>query len=178
MGEPPAHKKPGCAYPTIQSCIVKFISTWQVGQARTNFVKKIARLRAEFDGGIDPFPEALVAQAERLFTELLASTNEMALLHGDLHYWNILAAQRQDWLAIDPKGVVGDPAFEPSAWLLNPKPPALSGPDLKRQLRRRVDQFVEQLALDRERVLGWGIARVVLSAWWSYDDHAYHPGKS
>jgi streptomycin 6-kinase len=131
----------------------------------------LRRLRAQFEGGSGPFPEALVSRAEGLIAELLASSDERTLMHGDLHYWNILSAQRQEWLAIDPKGVVGDPAFEPSAWLLNTKPAELYGSELKRQLRRRVDQFSEELGLERARVLGWGCARAVLSSWWSYEDH-------
>jgi streptomycin 6-kinase len=133
----------------------------------------LARLRAEFDGGSGPFPEAMVARAEGLFAELIASTTSRVLLYGDLHYWNILSSERQDWLAIDPKGVVGDPAFEPSAWLLNSKPPELIGLELRRQLLRRVDQFADLLTLDRARLLGWGYARAVLSAWWSCEDHGY-----
>lgn len=131
----------------------------------------LVRLRAEFNGGSGPFPESMVSRAEGLLAELNASTTRKVLLHGDLHYWNILSAQRQDWLAIDPKGVVGDPAFEPSSWLLNPKPRNLKGLELRRQLHRRLDQFSDELGEDRERMLGWGYAQAVLSAWWSYEDH-------
>lgn len=42
------------------------------------------------------------------------------LLDGDLHHFNILRAHRQPWLAIDPKGLVGDPAYEVGAFLYNP----------------------------------------------------------
>ncbi len=138
-----------------------------------NWTTGLTRLRAEFNGGSGPFPEAMVARAEGLFTELVDSTPCRMLLHGDLHYWNCLSEERQGWLAIDPKGVVGDPAFEPGAWLLNSKPQDLTGPELRRQLMRRVDQFADRLALDRERLLGWGFARAVLSAWWSYEDHGH-----
>ena len=82
----------------------------------------LARLRAQFDGGTGPFSTRLVEEAEALSAELIQSTAETALLHGDLHHGNILRAGRAPWLAIDPKGVVGDPAFEPSAFLLNPVP--------------------------------------------------------
>jgi streptomycin 6-kinase len=42
------------------------------------------------------------------------------LLHADLHHHNILAAERHPWLAIDPKGVIGDAAYEraPLGWEL------------------------------------------------------------
>jgi streptomycin 6-kinase len=131
----------------------------------------LKRLRVEFDGGSGPFPEPLVARAEGLCLELLASMPASTLLHGDLHYWNILSAKRESWLAIDPKGIVGDPAFEPAAWLLNPKPRSLSGYDLRRQLERRIDLFSMELGLERQRIIGWGSTLAALSAWWSYEDH-------
>ena len=133
----------------------------------------LKRLRVKFNGDPGPFPEKMVARAEGLISELLASSSQRVLLHGDLHHWNILSAQRQDWLAIDPKGLVGDPAFEVGAWLLNPKPRNLSGDGLKHQLHRRLDQFADELELKPERLKGWGFALAMLSAWWSYEDHGY-----
>jgi streptomycin 6-kinase len=127
----------------------------------------LQRLRAEFGGGTGPFPRHLVEMAESLFAQLLASMAEPVLLHGDLHHWNILSAERQPWLALDPKGIVGEPAYEVGALLRNP--------DLMpRQVqKRRVDQLAAELGFDRERILGWGFAQAVLSAWWSYEDEGY-----
>jgi streptomycin 6-kinase len=51
--------------------------------------------------------QLLEVSREHLFTELLASMMGPVLLHGDLHHGNILAAERQPWLALDPKGVLG-----------------------------------------------------------------------
>jgi len=104
---------------------------------------------------------------ERLVAELTASAPAPLLLHGDLHHDNILAAERQPWLAIDPKGLIGDPAYETGALLYNPHPLLLDAPDPGRILARRVDQLAEELSLDRARVRGWGLVRAVLSAWWS-----------
>jgi streptomycin 6-kinase len=128
----------------------------------------LERLRAEFGGGTGPFPPRLVEMAERLFAELLGSQAAPVLLHGDLHHENILAATRQPWLAIDPKGIVGEPAYEVGALLRNRLEAA---PDLRRLQTRRIDQLSEALGLDRERLLGWSMAQAVLSAWWSYEDH-------
>ena len=131
------------------------------------------RLRAEFNGGTGPFPRALVVAAETLFTELLASSAEPVLLHGDLHHENILSAERQPWLALDPKGVVGEPAYETGALLRNPFPHLLAWPNVHRILARRVDQLTEELRFDRERLVAWGLAQAVLSAWWDYEDHGH-----
>jgi streptomycin 6-kinase len=133
----------------------------------------LGRLRAHFGGGTGPFPAALIARAEALFAQLLGSMAEPVLLHGDLHHWNILAAERQPWLALDPKGVVGEPAYEVGALLRNPLPWLLSAPRPRSILARRIDQLAEHLELDRERLLGWGMAQAVLSAWWSYEDHGH-----
>jgi streptomycin 6-kinase len=132
------------------------------------WAKGMQRLRAEFGGGTGPFPAPLVELAERLFGELLGSIDTPVLLHGDLHHWNILAADRQPWLAIDPKGIVGEPAYEVGALLRNRLEVA---PDVKRLTTRRVDQLAEALGFDRARLLSWSIAQAVLSAWWSYEDH-------
>lgn len=133
----------------------------------------LARLRAEFDGGVGPFPRRLVEQAEALFAELLPSQAASVLLHGDLHHDNILSATRAPWLALDPKGLIGEPAYEVGSLLRNPMPYLLAWPDVARILDRRVAQLADELGLDKARLRGWGIAQAVLSGWWSYEDHGH-----
>jgi streptomycin 6-kinase len=133
-----------------------------------------ARLRRHYGGGCGPFPAALLEEAEALFAELSASMAAPVLLHGDLHQDNILAASRQPWLAIDPKGLIGEPTYEVGALLHNPLPDLLETPQPGRLLRRRVDQLAEELGFDRARIRGWGIAQAVLAAWWTVEDHG-HP---
>jgi streptomycin 6-kinase len=141
-----------------------------------NWGRGFARLRAEFNGRTGPFPAKLVDTAEQLFTELLASAAAPVLLHGDLHHDNILQAgnrpTRQPWLAIDPKGVIGEPAYEVGALLRNPIPHIFQeSPDnLRRRQARRLDILAEMLTIDRQRLWGWSLAQAVLSAWWSYED--------
>ncbi len=96
---------------------------------------------------------------------------EPVLLHGDLHHDNILAAEREPWLAIDPKGIVGEPAYEVGALLRNPLPGLLARPEPGRVLARRIEQLAAELGFDRARIRGWALAQAVLSAWWSYEDH-------
>jgi streptomycin 6-kinase len=122
------------------------------------------RLRARFGGGSGPLPPGLVDRAEALFAALLASSAAPVLLHGDLHHDNILAAQRAPWLALDPKGVVGEPAYEVGALMRNPSPQPAA------VLARRADILSEILGFDRDRLLAWSLAQAVLSAWWSVED--------
>lgn len=131
------------------------------------------RLRKHFDGGSGPFPPRLLEEAETLFAELSASMTEQMLLHGDLHHDNILMARRQPWLAIDPKGLVGEPAYETGALLRNALARVFSDSQPRRVLARRVDQLAEKLELDRVRVRDWGLAQGVLSVWWGIEDSGY-----
>src|SRR5439155_23831953 len=94
----------------------------------------LGRLRNKFVGGTGPFPTALVEEAERLFAELIPSMAEPMLLHGDLHHENIVTAERQPWLALDPKGLVGEPAYEVGALLRNQLPKPLDVPETSRIL--------------------------------------------
>jgi streptomycin 6-kinase len=128
------------------------------------------RLRERFGGGTGPFPRALVEEAESLFAELLDSSAEPVLLHGDLHHGNVLAAARDPWLAIDPKGLVGEPAYEVGALLRNPLPQLFDRPQPVRTTERRIARLSEELGFDRVRVRGWGLAQAVLAGWWSFED--------
>jgi streptomycin 6-kinase len=127
-------------------------------------------MRAHFGGRTGPFPRALVEEAESLLAELLAAQAAPVLLHGDLHHDNILSAERAPWLAIDPKGVIGEPAYEVGALLRNWQPTLFAMPHPGRVTARRVDQLAEMLGIDRYRIRGWGLAQAVLSAWWTIED--------
>jgi streptomycin 6-kinase len=130
----------------------------------------LLRLREHFGGGTGPFPRRLVEEAESLFEELLASAGEPVVTHGDLHHGNILKAARDPWLAIDPKGLVAEPAYEVGALLRNPMPQLLRLPHPVRATERRIAQLSDELGFDRARVRGWGLAQAVLSEWWTIED--------
>ncbi|MCH7738002.1 MAG: phosphotransferase [Chloroflexi bacterium] len=134
------------------------VSVWASG---------LARLRERFPGATGPIPALLLERAEALFSELIGSMSAPVLLHGDLHHGNILSAEREPWLAIDPKGVVGEAEYEVGAFVRNRLFP---GPKPERLLARCVDQFADELGFDRERIVGWSLAQAVLSAWWSFED--------
>lgn len=155
--------------------------------------KGLQRLRQHFNGGTGPLSPTMVDKAEHLYAELLASMAEPVVLHGDLHHWNIIAAEREPpwaaprpsgadtpcpslpaagvprglWLALDPKGLVGEPVHEVGALLRNPEPVSTA------TQARRLDILAEMLGFDRERMASWGFAQAVLSAWWSIEDHGH-----
>jgi streptomycin 6-kinase len=109
------------------------------------------------------------SRAAGMFAELCDSMDDVAVLHGDLHHFNVLRSGA-GWVAIDAKGVVGEPAYETGALLRNPKPMLLDEPDPARILRRRADLLCDMLDLDVARVRGWAYAQAMLSAAWSVQD--------
>jgi streptomycin 6-kinase len=114
-------------------------------------------------------PASLVDAAHRTYSELCASQRSTRLLHGDLHHHNVLFDGRRGWIAIDPKGVVGELAYEVGAALRNPaeRPELFAAPAT---VQRRAGYFARTLQLDMRRVLGWAFAQAVLSALWELED--------
>jgi len=90
-------------------------------------------------------------------------------LHGDLHHENIICASRDPWLAIDPKGLMGDPPFNAGSMLIHLKPKQkIENPKLI--ILRKVEILTEMLDYDRETISAWGYATPVLAACFSSDD--------
>lgn len=136
-----------------------------------HWARALHGLRVRFDGKTGPLPPRLVAKAEGLFTDLIASSSAPVLIHADLHHYNILAAQRAPWLALDPHGVAGEREYEVGALLRNPFSRLPAAGELRQIQARRVDQLADLLGFDRQRISGWGIAQAVLAACWSIEDH-------
>jgi streptomycin 6-kinase len=115
----------------------------------------------------DPLPAGMVAAAERTATDLLRTAPADVLLHADLHHDNVLWDRERGWLAIDPHGLVGDPAYEFAPLLYNPLPPVPAVADLA--LRRCV-HLAAASGIALERIRGWGFVQAVLSAVWSLEE--------
>jgi len=128
------------------------------------------RYGKQYPGESGPLPHVLINQGEAIAQELLQSQNTSLLLHGDLHHMNILLGEGESWIAIDPKGVIGEPSFEAGPLLYNPIPDLITYPNLDRVLSRRLDILTETLALDRFRMAAWSFTRAVLSAVWTVED--------
>lgn len=129
-------------------------------------LQALAQVREMAGGGAGPLQEGLLSRAEGLAVELLASAPYERVLHGDLHHDNIVTAERAPWLAIDPKGIVGDPGFETGALMNNPYGRMETWTAPARQFVRRADILAERLRYPRERILAWSYTQAVLSASW------------
>ncbi len=113
-----------------------------------------------------PVPRRMVEQAVHLGRALVedpASTR--VVIHGDLHYENVMAADREPWLAIDPKPMNGDPHYEVAPLLWNRWEEM--GGDLRAGLRRRFHTVVDVAGLDEARARDWAIVRMVVDASWT-----------
>jgi len=113
---------------------------------------------------------AAATTARRVFQELLADRAPSVLLHGDLHHDNTLADEARRWVVIDPKGFVGDRAYDATAMLYNPLPGFSEVSDPDPVLHRRLAILSHVLGVDRERLAAWGYVKAVLSMLWALED--------
>ncbi|GAA2486546.1 aminoglycoside phosphotransferase family protein [Winogradskya humida] len=119
--------------------------------------ERMTRLRPAYDPG-------LVAEGARLLHDLPASAPREVVLHGDFNPGNILSSG-DGWVAIDPKPLIGDPAYD-VAPLLNQIADPYATADPAGTLRDRIALLAAELDLDRSRIAAWAVARKVESALW------------
>jgi streptomycin 6-kinase len=135
-----------------------------------NWCRGFSRYRKQFPSSTGPLPPGLIEKAEKVSADLFQTQSTSLLLHGDLHQRNILMGKGDTWVAVDPKGVIGESSFEVGPFLYNPIPDLIKNPDLTRLFNRRLDIFEEILKLDRVRMAAWSFSRAVLSAVWTIED--------
>ena len=121
-------------------------------------------------GGPGPIDADLFEMGERVFLDLCESSAEPVVLHGDLHYGNVLSSEREGWLAIDPKGVIGEPCYEVGDLLRNRVDELSETGDPVRAMGRRVEQVAHLTGFNSERIRLWALAQAVLSEVWTADD--------
>jgi streptomycin 6-kinase len=85
------------------------------------------------------------------------------VLHGDIHHGNILDFRERGWLAIDPKGVIGERGFDYANLFCNPDYETAAAPG---RLRRQVEIVANAAGLEQRRLLEWVLAWAGLSAAW------------
>ncbi|HET6626181.1 MAG TPA: aminoglycoside phosphotransferase family protein [Nocardioidaceae bacterium] len=120
-----------------------------------------------------PIPRRLVEQTIALGKDLVSDDASVGtMIHGDLHYENVLAADREPWLVIDPKPMSGDPHYEVAPLLWNRWDEVLASGDLRSAVRRRFHTVVDTAGLDEDRARDWVVVREVHNALWTLDDAA------
>ncbi|MFD6396653.1 aminoglycoside phosphotransferase family protein [Nocardia sp. NPDC060249] len=97
----------------------------------------------------------------------LDSYQPQTLVHGDLHDANVMAGEREPWLAIDPKGYVGDRAYDTITVIRSYRfAPLLFTPAPAAGIRRGLDLYCEAAEIDRDRARRWAQTRAVRAALW------------
>ena len=141
--------------------------------------KNVSDLIKEFDWYFENskkteklLPKELVTKAQEKFKTLVSSTKDQFLLHGDLHHDNILSSDR-GWLAIDPKGIIGDREYEIAAFIRNPyfrfeKNEELISKDF---FAVRIEFISTTLRFDKKRITDWAFVKQVITLIWTIQDH-------
>ncbi|MEU6790348.1 aminoglycoside phosphotransferase family protein [Nonomuraea wenchangensis] len=117
----------------------------------------------------DPAEQRLVRTCASAVAELMGEPGDR-LLHWDLHDDNVLAGEREPWLAIDPEPLAGDPGFELLPALDSRWGEVAATGDVARAVLRRFDLLTEVVGLDRDRAIGWTLGRVLQNALWDVED--------
>jgi len=146
---------------------------WSADGPAPPTIEPLGRVTAHWAGLVEerfdrlrpPYDPGLIAEGARLLRELPASAPRTATLHGDFNPGNVLA-HRGGWVAIDPKPMTGDPAYD--LWpLLEQIDDPYARSDPARALRDRIALLADELELDADRIAAWCVARKVEWALWA-----------
>ncbi len=118
-------------------------------------------LPAEWERAGRPFERRILDAAVESLTTLSESQREQVLLHQDLHGDNVLAAQREPWLVIDPKPLLGEREFAVAPIVRD-----VEFGHSRRDALYRLDRLTSELDLDRDRARGWTIGQTIA---WCFD---------
>jgi streptomycin 6-kinase len=105
--------------------------------------------------------QKLIDAAAEFLDHLPRTQGEQVLVHQDLHGDNVLAAEREPWLVIDPKPLLAEREFS-----LAPIVRSFEFGHSIAQVVYRLDRLSAELQLDRSRVRQWAIVQTVA---WSFD---------
>ena len=110
------------------------------------------------------------ARGHALAQTLLADPQDVRPLHGDMHHGNVLDFRALGWLAIDPKGVLGERAYDYANIFRNPD---MATPLSPGRLERQLDRVCRLADLEPRRMLQWVAAHAVLSLARCLEDGMY-----
>ncbi len=121
-------------------------------------------------------PRELLNKAITLKKHLLQTADDNIILHGDLHRDNILQ-HRNKWIAIDPKGIVGERAFDVAAFDFITSFELENNNDIENLFKNRIHLLAHTLNLNEDRLRAWVFVRLILGAAWFLEDKG-DPNKS
>lgn len=115
-------------------------------------------------------PEDLINHAIQIKNELLSYTSLDVFLHGDLHHDNIIKNDNE-WVTIDPKGIVGNAEFEVAAFDFIHASEFHRKSEMNNLYQSRINLLAKKTRLQPERIKKWVYVRLILSAVWSIEDN-------
>ena len=125
----------------------------------TTWFKELQPAAANYGG--------MFTECSRIADSLLRDQEDIVALHGDIHHGNVLDFGRRGWLAIDPKGLIGERGFDYANIFCNPDAGMATQPG---RLIKQAANITKAAGLDLTRLLQWSAAWAGLSAAWSISD--------
>ncbi|MFA9446613.1 aminoglycoside phosphotransferase family protein [Egicoccus sp. AB-alg6-2] len=122
--------------------------------------RRLAGVDVDHDPGV-------VRTGVDLLRSLPAGATAVVLLHGDFNPGNVLLDSGRGWLAIDPKPMLGDPAYDPWPLVTQLGHPFTTA-DPVGVLRRRFRRFGDLVGAPADRLAAWSLARTVESGLWEH----------
>ncbi len=124
-----------------------------------------------FESASNPdFPREHQNKTRKIYEQLSRSSKKY-LIHGDFHHENILSASRKAFLVIDPKGIIGCAGYDIAVFLNNHLWWLAQDADLREKLDLSVQKFSITFDITSADLRKWAYAQIVLSAWWTFEDH-------
>jgi streptomycin 6-kinase len=145
---------------------------WRKPPARNDFPKLEDWFKGFENAEKTEFASDYLKKARGFFEELTALSAQKTLLHGDFHHENILSASREPFLAIDPKGIVGDIGYDLSVFMINHANWLKNEPNLREKLNDAIRLFSEAFEIETQNIRKWIFAFSVLSAWWTFEENS------
>jgi streptomycin 6-kinase len=115
------------------------------------------------------FPAQCANKALEIFNS--SSDHDQLLLHGDFHHLNILAHASNSFVAIDPKGIIGDLKYDIAVFLNNHRSWLRSFPDIHSSLDKSLAMFADKFGFSDEDLKRWAFAQKILSAFWTMTEN-------
>ncbi|MNI09084.1 Aminoglycoside/hydroxyurea antibiotic resistance kinase [compost metagenome] len=132
---------------------------------------KLEHIYQSCTNSVGPISKETLQEAMETYQIMNKMSEKPYLLHGDLHHYNMLMDNSLSWVAIDPKGLIGDREYDVIQFLLNKLP----NENLTEVIEKSIDIFVAELGLDKQKMLRWGFSHTVLATCWTVEeDGSYH----
>jgi streptomycin 6-kinase len=120
------------------------------------------------------FPQDYADKAFKIYERFSSDSARVFYLHGDFHPGNIVNSDRAQFLAIDPKGIIGHAGYDCAVFLNNLQWWQKGKPQLDGLLKNAISEFAEAFAMSEREVREWAFVYMVIGAWWTFDEMPEH----